>query len=44
MNKYLRMNSAGTLPYVSLNSDNSLTYDYPILSDTLNPAVWAVVK
>ena len=44
MNKYLRMNSAGTLPYVSLNSDNSLTYDYPILSDTLNPAVWDVVK
>jgi len=44
MNKYLTMNKQGTLSYVSLNQDNSLTYDYPILSDTLNPAVWAVVK
>lgn len=44
MNKHLTKNQQGTLPYVSLNQDNSLTYDYPILSDTLNPAVWAVVK
>lgn len=44
MNKHLTMNQQGTISYVSLNQDNSLTYDYPILSDTLNPAVWAVVK
>lgn len=44
MNKHLTMNQQGTISYVSLNQDNSLTYDYPILSDTLNPAVWNVVK